>query len=141
MSSTIPLDIFSINDKEIPQLADFKGMYVLLLFFNRGCNGCIGRAIPFSLELKDEFPELQIIGIHSQFGSNTYTKAEIQEIVDYYNIPYPIVEDNGHHTYDMYKAEGTPHWVLLDKDGVYKSFFGSMGNAQNRLYYTMSELF
>ena len=45
-------------------------------------------------------------------------------------------------TFRRYEAGGTPHWVLIDADGVIrKSIFGSMDGARQRLDYALEELF
>jgi len=43
--------------------------------------------------------------------------------------------------YEKFKAEGTPHWLIFDKNRELKySIFGSQANAHNRLLYALEEL-
>ncbi len=45
-------------------------------------------------------------------------------------------------TFLRYEAGGTPHWVLIDTEGIIrKSIFGSMDGARQRLDYALEELF
>ncbi len=121
----------------------YRGRPLLLLFFNIGCAGCTGRAIPYTLELHERYPQLHIVAIHSSFSvSSTYPVGQIKAVLDYFKIPYPVLLDEGETTFERYQAEGTPHWVLIDAEGrVLKSFFGSMEGAVQRMEYTLLELF
>ena len=132
----------SLDGSEVPSLASFRGKYVLILIFSRGCPGCMGRAIPFSLELQKEYPLLQTIAIHTHFEGPEYSDHQIKEVELYFKLPYPLYKDQGKTSYELYLAEGTPHWILLDIEGrVIRSMWGSMANVQNRLQYAMAELF
>ena len=55
--------IETLDGSKTPKLVDFKGRSLLLLFFNIGCPGCLGRAIPYAVKLRKQFPGLIIIGI------------------------------------------------------------------------------
>ncbi len=72
------------------------GQALLLLFFNVGCPGCMGRALPFSLALARRYPGLRIIGLHTSFekGSDD-APARIQAVVEYFKLPYPVYQDDG----------------------------------------------
>ncbi|MEO2053111.1 MAG: thioredoxin family protein, partial [Allomuricauda sp.] len=41
-------ELLPIFEDSVPQLKDFKGKPLLILFFNLGCPGCKGRALPFA---------------------------------------------------------------------------------------------
>jgi peroxiredoxin len=126
-----------------PGLRAFRGRPVLLLFFNIGCAGCTGRALPFSLELAERYPELQIIGLHTSFEAGSqHPASRVQAVIDYFKLPYLVFQDDGAETFHAYQAEGTPHWVLIDAEGVVqRSVFGSMAGSIQRLEYAMQELF
>ena len=126
-----------------PSPADYRSKPLLLLFFNIGCAGCTGRAVPYTLELNERYPGLQIAALHASFAaSSTYPDSQVQAVLDYFKVPYPVYLDQGSATFDAYQAEGTPHWVLIDAEGrIAKSFFGSMEGAIQRLEYTLAELF
>jgi len=123
-------------------LEQFFGRPLLLLFYHLGCLGCIGRALPFAKKLAEVYPDLQIVGIHTSPGSLKYNTEEVLAQAGETNLPFPIFFDEGHRTYDLYGAEGTPHWVLLDANGkLFRSIFGSMANARQRLDYALLEIF
>lgn len=124
-------------------LESFLGRPLLLLFWNVGCSGCTGRALPLTLTLGAEYPDLAIVAIHSVFGrGQTQPSDTIRAVVDYFALPYPVLEDDGDRTFQAYGAEGTPHWILIRGDGtVDRSIFGSMDGARQRLRYALQELF
>ena len=139
---TIPeWHITSLDETPPPSLEDFKGQPLLILIYSTGCPGCVGRALPLSKQFLHDYPQLQIVGIHTQLDSRFYSDAQIQQVIQFHHLPYPVFRDKGHETFDLYEAGGTPHWVLVAADGtLYRSIFGSMGNAQQRLWYALSEL-
>lgn len=127
-------DIINLRDK-------YNDKPLLLLFYNNSCLGCTGRAIPLAHKIQTEYKQIQVIGIHSNFNSNKITEDDIKSIFTIKEIPFPIFIDENHQLYDEFECEGTPHWLLIDKNGVViNSIFGSQSNAQNRLYYSIDEL-
>jgi len=43
--------------------------------------------------------------------------------------------------YDHFKAEGTTHWIVLDKElEIFRSIFGSQQQSQRRLWYALEAL-
>ena len=132
----------SLKDSEVPALKNYRGGALLLLFFNIGCPSCLGRAVPKALKLKQEFPDLQILGIHTRFEGREYPAEQIQLNLNRLKVDFPVVVDQGHETWSAYDAGGTPHWVLINKNGeIEKSIFGSMPNSIQRLDYSLIELF
>lgn len=133
--------IESLDGGTAPRIDSFYGRFHLIYFFNIGCIACKTRAIPFASEIHRAFPEIQISAIHTRFEGPVYSKNQIEEIKLVHKIPYPVYQDSGMKSYLDFKAEGTPHWVLLDKQGrVLRSIFGSQPNALQRLYYLLLEL-
>lgn len=132
--------VLSINDQAAPSLASFRGNALLILFFSRGCPSCLSRAIPFSLQVRKVYPEINLVGIHTRFEGAVYSPTQIDEIIQLHHIPYPVYRDQGHETFDLMGAEGTPHWILLNEKGnPVRSIFGSMPNALQRLDYLLQE--
>lgn len=135
-------EIKSLDHKPAPTLESFFGRPVLLLFFNLGCIGCRGRAIPYADRFKELYPHLQVIGIHSNFSGIDYLPGQVSSFLYKQGVSFPVFLDQGKKTYEKYQAEGTPHWLLISSEGVLlKSIFGSMGNAIHRLDYGLIELF
>ena len=136
------LKIESINGSDASQLGDFSGAPLLLLFFNIGCPACLGRAVPYALNLQKQFPELKILGIHTRFEGREFPAEQIQLNLDRIKANFPLVLDQGHQTWSAYDAGGTPHWVLINASSeIEKSIFGSMPNSLQRLDYSLIELF
>lgn len=113
----------------------------LLLFYNTYCLGCTGRAIPFAYELTRDFPELNLIVLHTNFGNQTFTENEILDIFTTKTSPFDIYIDPDAEAYNHFKCEGTPHWIVLDQNlDLYRSIFGSQDQSQNRLFYALESL-
>lgn len=121
---------------------DYAGRPVLLFFFNTGCDGCLLRGLPLAREIATRYPELQVIGIHSNFGAFAHLNEASREAVAALDLPFPVYMDAGHRTYDAYQAEGTPHWAFIDAEGVVRhSIFGSQAGSLQRLEYLLMEQF
>jgi peroxiredoxin len=131
------LEASSVSLKELFK----KGKVNLLLFYNTYCLGCTGRAIPFAYELTQKFPELNLIVIHTNFGNQTFSKAEILDIFRTKTSPFAIYIDPHQAAYKHFECEGTPHWVVLDQElKIFRSIFGSQNQSQNRLFYALESL-
>ena len=131
----------TLDGDQLDLMEEYKGKPLLVLFFNIQCLGCVGRAIPLAYDFSQEFKGLNVVAVHSDFGSIEVTKNEIVNIFTDKNLPYPIYFDYGKTNYEKFECEGTPHWLLIDKKGhISKSFFGSQENAQTRLMYALEEI-
>ena len=131
----------NFKGEKVDLLNKYEGQTMMLLFYNNQCLGCTGRAIPLAYELSLEFKEVKIIGIHSEFSSKSVTEKNIKSIFTSGEVPFSIYLDDQHKLYDFFEAEGTPHWVLVDKNGkVFRSIFGSQNNSKNRLLYALESL-
>ncbi len=134
--------VSSLDGQNRPSLASYRGKHTLLLFFNLGCHGCMSRGLPLADDIARAYPDLNVAGIHTNFAGMPYTREQVKEAIDKYDISFEIVMDDEHSSYDIFQAGGTPHWILLDAEGnISKSIFGSQPNAQQRLTYGMIELF
>ena len=73
---------------------------------------------------------MNVLGIHSNFEGPEYTNDEIIENLKSLHVRFPVFRDAGMATtFHDYQAGGTPHWVLVDKNGkVVRSIFGSDPN-------------
>ncbi|MDG1804191.1 redoxin domain-containing protein [Flavicella sp.] len=130
-----------LNGESIDLLEEYSGQALLLLFYNNQCLGCTGRAIPLAYEFSLEFKNIQVVGIHSNFSGEVVSEKEIKSIFTSGEVPFPIFLDDQHELYDFFLSEGTPYWVLIDKNAqVFRSIFGSQSNSKNRLYYALENL-
>ncbi|MEM9142379.1 MAG: TlpA disulfide reductase family protein [Bacteroidota bacterium] len=137
-------DLLPIFGESVPDPDEFKGKPLLLLFFNLGCPGCKGRALPYANRMVYENGEmLHVIGIHTRFEGPVYSVNDFKRAKADYYIRFPFFKDaNGAQTFRAYHSGGTPHWVLVDKAGlVLYSIFGSdPNNALLRLDLKIKEL-
>ena len=133
--------IKSLDGETVDLMEIYHGKPLLILFFNIQCLGCVGRAIPLAYDYLQEFNNLNVVAIHTTFGKETVTKDDIVDIFTSKELPFPIYFDIEKTNYEKFECEGTPHWILLDKDGnVSKSIFGSQDGSQTRLIYALEEL-
>lgn len=137
--------IESIFEDDIPQTKDFLGKPVLILIFSLGCPGCVGRAIPFANKMVYEYGDrLQVLGIHTNFEGVDFPREKFQAAKEELFIRFPFYKDKHFNdTFYDYGAGGTPHWILVDKEGkvVYSIFGSDPNNALLRLDLKIVELF
>jgi chromate reductase len=133
----------SVFGDEVPKVADFKGKPLLILFFYMGCLGCKSRAIPFANRTVYEDKGVQVLGIHTRFEGKSYTDEALKAAKEEYTIRFPFFRDKEHaQTFWKYQAPGTPHWVLIDENGIvnYALFGSEPNNALLRLDLKMAEI-
>ncbi len=142
MMDSIPhINVLDLDGVPVDLIDLYKNQILLLIIYNNDCLSCTGRAIPLAYEFQQEFPSIQVVGIHADFVGRTGDKANITAIFTSGELPFPIYIDRDHQVYDQFSSEGTPQWVLLAADGtVFRSVFGSQANAKNRLYYALESL-
>lgn len=81
------------------------------------------------------------MGIYSNFSGEVVSEKEIKSIFTSGKVPFPIFLDDQHELYDFFQSEGTPYWVLIDKNAqVFRSVVGSQSNSKNRLYYALESV-
>lgn len=137
-------EISPIFDEKVPTKEEFLGKPVVLLFFSLTCPGCLGRAIPFANRIVVEHGDfVQVMGIHTHFEGPETSLKTLKDARDEYVIRFPYYQDSGlAATFHAYRAGGTPHWIVVDKNGIVKeSLFGSDPNrALLKLDYLLDEL-
>ena len=138
-----PWHLESVKNDVVPHYTDFKGKPLLILFFYLGCPGCVARAIPFANKMVYEHGDkISVLGIHSNFEGPEYSDDEIVNTLNSLYVRFPFYRDSGFATtFHDYQAAGTPHWILVNKDGeVIRSIFGSDPNrGLLRLDYAINE--
>lgn len=135
------IPVLDLDGFPVDLMTAYKNKVLLLIIYNNDCLGCTGRAIPLAYEFQQQYPSIQVAGIHANFVNREATKASIKSIFTSGENPFPIYIDEHHQVFDQFKAEGTPQWVLISEKGeLFRSFFGSQDNAQNRLFYALESL-
>ncbi|MCH3882158.1 MULTISPECIES: TlpA family protein disulfide reductase [Tenacibaculum] len=139
MSNTIQsISVKDFDGNIINLVQKYKNKLLLIIIYNNDCLGCTGRAIPLAYEFQQQYPTIQVIGIHADFFNKEGTKTTIKNIFTSGTIPFPIYIDEHHKVYDQFNSEGTPQWLLISEKGeLLRSIFGSQDNAKNRLYYAL----
>lgn len=131
----------NFNNETVDLLVKYANENLVLLFYNNKCLGCTGRAVPLAYQFQQDYKNSRVIGIHVNFGTIKTTEQDIKSIFTVNELPFPIYLDENHEVYDTFKCEGTPHWLLITKQGIlHRSIFGSQSGAQNRLYYAIESL-
>ena len=137
-------ELLPIFNEPVPTLDEYKGKPLLILFFNLGCPGCKGRALPYANRVVVENGNnVNVVGIHTRFEGPEYTFEDFQKAKEDYFIRWPFYKDDGQaNTFHRYEAGGTPHWILLNAEGELEySIFGSdPNNALLRLDLRINEL-
>lgn len=142
MNSTSTLIAQDFNHQAIDLFQAYTNTYLLVLIYNNQCLGCTGRAIPLANEFQLQFHDLQVIGIHTNFTNTPIRYDEIKSIFTTKKLPFPIYIDRQQTIYKNFKAEGTPYWLIFNKQHqLIHSLFGSQENAQIRLKYALEEIF
>jgi len=135
------IKVQDFTHNEVDLIKKYAGKPLLIIIYNNQCLGCTGRAIPLAYRFQQEFEKLQVIGIHTNFGSNPVSEEDIKSIFTIKELPFPIYLDKGHKIYDQFHSEGTPQWLLITAEGhLYRSIFGSQAGAQNRLLYALEDI-
>ncbi|MEL6526343.1 MAG: TlpA disulfide reductase family protein [Chloroflexota bacterium] len=142
MQSAPNWQVSTLDGSPTPTIADFTGRPTMIFFFNLGCHGCMTRGIPLANEIVKQYPEVAVVGIHTNFEGLPHEKPAVLDALQAHDIQFPVFYDDGHATYTAYEAGGTPHWILLDEEGnIERSIFGSQPNAVQRLSYALIERF
>ncbi|WP_055437219.1 TlpA family protein disulfide reductase [Lacinutrix algicola] len=135
------IQVKNLDGVTIDLMATYSNKILLLIIYNNDCLGCTGRAIPLAYKFQQEYPTIQVAGIHADFINREGTKENIKSIFTSGEVPFPIYIDERHKVYDQFEAEGTPQWLLISEKGeLFRSIFGSQENAQNRLYYALESI-
>ena len=135
------INVFDLEGVAVNLISKYKGKPLVLIIYNNDCLGCTGRAIPLAYDFQQMHDSIQVIGIHADFKNREATKEAIKNIFTSGENPFPIYIDKQHKVYDQFNAEGTPQWLLITNRGeLYRSIFGSLLGAQNRLSYAIETL-
>lgn len=105
-------DLFDLNGK-VHHLADYRGKYVLLDFWSRGCGPCM-MALPEMREIAQKYKDkLTLVSL------NTDNEKHWREISAKENMTWENLNDlqgvNG--LYARYGVTGIPHYVVISPEG------------------------
>ncbi|MEO7522405.1 MAG: redoxin family protein [Gemmatimonas sp.] len=102
-------------------LASLKGRVVLLNFWVFTCYNCTN-TLPSLKALDAGYREkgLSIIGIHTpEFPPYAceHDRGNVEKALIKYGITYPIAQDNDNASWNLYRIQYWPSFVLIDKQG------------------------
>ncbi|MCH5598927.1 TlpA family protein disulfide reductase [Niabella ginsengisoli] len=81
------------DEPELPNRVDYIGKPLVILFFNLGCPGCIGRAVPFANRLVYEYGDkINVLGIHTIFEGVEYDKQAFEKAKEELYIRFPFLK-------------------------------------------------
>lgn len=100
------------------------GKVVALHAFQMLCPGCVTHGIPQAVKLRQAFPELVVIGLHSVFEHHdVMTPRALEAFLHEYRLPFPVALDRPlpgspvPATMQHYQLRGTPSLLLFDRAG------------------------
>lgn len=129
---------------ELPSIESLVGKPLVVLLLNFGCPGCNYRAIPFMNDLFSKHQnEINFIGVHTNHEGVDFSIEEIKNFILKNKIEFPLYRDKNYNDfYYNYKAAGTPHWFIFNKDlKLNYSMFGSdPDRGLQKLYYIIDEI-
>lgn len=110
-------------------LNDFKGKWLLLDFWSKGCTGCI-MAFPKVNALNDSFKKVLQVVLVGKSDNNLnkgidkmYEKVRVMK-----GITLPAAFDSA--IFEQFGIQGVPHMVLIDPNGIVKTVtYGDQINA------------
>ena len=113
-------------------IASLRGKVVLVDFWTYSCINCL-RTLPhlkawYSAYHKDGF---QIVGVHTPEFAFEHVSSNVRAAIHRLGIEYPVVQDNGYHTWAAYGNQYWPAEYLIDKRGDVRHIqFGEGDYAQ-----------
>lgn len=110
-----------LNTEGPMSLASLKGRVVLLNFWVFTCYNCTN-TLPSLRMLDAQYRTrgLSIVGIHTpEFPpyAGEHDRRNVANALAKYQITYPIAQDNDRATWDLYRIQYWPSFVLIDKQG------------------------
>jgi hypothetical protein len=110
------------------------GKIVAVHAFQMLCPGCVAHGIPQAVKMRQAFPELVVVGLHSVFEHHdVMTPRALEAFIHEYRLPFPVAIDRPvpgspvPATMQRYALRGTPSLLLFDGDGRLRlNHFGSI---------------
>lgn len=114
-------ELQSVRGDETHRLSDYQGKTVVLTWQGTGCpwnkmreNAGYERILyPMAQDYKDQ--DVVFLAINS---NKTEPEEQVAAYARQHQTPYPILKDPGNKVADLYGAQTTPHFFVIDKEGV-----------------------
>lgn len=107
-------------------LSDLRGFVVVVNFWSADC--AWSRRADVLLvyrQLTWDAKGVRVVGLASNANE---TEGQIRYEVENRHVRYPVALDYGHRIADLYKAETTPHFFVLDRQGLVR-YVGALDDA------------
>lgn len=95
---------------------ELAGKPVLVHFWSISCGMC-KKSLPEINRLREENPELQLVGIHMPRSEKDTDIPSVKETIEKYELKHPQGIDNLHQVVDRYENEFVPAFYLFDRKG------------------------
>jgi thiol-disulfide isomerase/thioredoxin len=96
---------------------DLKGKPVLIHFWAISCHMCKA-SFPAIKTMREEYPELEIVGIHMPRSESDTNIEAVKEAIEKYALEHPQGIDNEHNVVDAFENEFVPAFYLFDSNGL-----------------------
>ncbi|RMF77846.1 MAG: hypothetical protein D6737_16505 [Chloroflexi bacterium] len=95
-----------------------RGSAVLVDIWEYSCVNCL-RTLPYIREWHNRYADkgLTIIGVHTPEFAFGRERQQIEQAIDEFEIPYPVLMDNDYQTWDAFANRFWPAKYLIDHDG------------------------
>jgi len=121
------------------QWKDLKGKVVLLNVWTFACWNSY-RSLPWIATLKQKYPDLQIIGIHSPEFEHEKNRNSLRETMASYKVNYPQVLDDNHEYWNQLNNHYWPAFYVVDKSGRIRGKFAGETHAGDSQAASIEEL-
>lgn len=103
---------------------NLQGKVVLLNVWTFACWNSY-RSLPWLTSLKQKFPELVLVGIHSPEFSYEKNRQQVKSVMEKYKVTYPQLLDDDHQYWKKLNNHYWPAFYIVDKEGnIQGSFTG-----------------
>ena len=112
-------------------LEELRGRVVLIEAFQMLCPGCVAHGLPQAARVTHTFSsnDVQVLGLHSVFEHHSAqgTREALAAFLHEYGIRFPVAIDKPSEsgpvpqTMAMYRLQGTPSTILIDRRGIVRA--------------------
>ncbi|MDE1970041.1 MAG: thioredoxin family protein [Patescibacteria group bacterium] len=95
-----------------------RGKVVLIDFWTYSCINCI-RTLPYVTKWYDTYKNngFVVVGVHTPEFAFEQDTNNVKDAIQYFNIHYPVAQDNQYRTWNAYSNQYWPAEYLIDKNG------------------------
>jgi hypothetical protein len=111
---------------------NLQGKVVLLNVWTFACWNSY-RSLPWVTSLKQKFPGLVMIGVHSPEFSYEKDRQQMRSVMAKYKVDYPQILDDGHEYWKKLNNQYWPAFYIVDKHGEIRGAYAGethLGDSQ-----------